>query len=53
MLFGDLSSFSVLQSEVNWIEADLILGALFFLSYIVIDSTFKNKTCLSMQKTYA
>ncbi|MDP1550557.1 MAG: hypothetical protein U1D41_16940 [Nitrosomonas sp.] len=25
MLFGDLPSFSVLQSKVNWVEADLFL----------------------------
>ena len=53
MLFGDLPSFSVLQSEVNWVEADLFLGAVFFLIYLVIGSTFKNKTRLPMQKIYA
>lgn len=53
MLFGDLPSFTVLQSEVNWVEADLFLGTVFFLSYLVIGSTFKNKTRLPMQKIYA
>ena len=53
MLFGDLPSFSVLQSEVSWIEADLILGMVFFLSYLVIGSTFKNKTRFPLQKIYA
>lgn len=30
MLFGDLPSFSVLQSKVNWVEADLFLESVIF-----------------------
>ena len=53
VLFGGLPSFSVMQSEVSWIEADLILGMIFFLSYLAIGSMFKNKTRFALQKIYA
>ena len=51
--FGDLHSFSVMQSEVNWLEIDFILGAAFFLSYLLIGSTTKNRTRLPMKKIFA
>lgn len=47
MLFGDLNLLA------SWIEVDLILGAVFFLSYLVIGSASKNKTRLPMKKIYA
>ncbi|MXS81535.1 hypothetical protein [Nitrosomonas oligotropha] len=51
--FGDLRSLSVMQSEVSWLEIDLILGAVFFLSYLVIGSVAGNKTRLPLKKIYA
>ncbi len=53
IVFGELPSFSVMQSEVSWIEADIILGTLFFLSYLVIGSISKNSTRLPLKKIYA
>ncbi|SFF15046.1 hypothetical protein [Nitrosomonas sp. Nm166] len=47
LLFGDANSF------VSWLEVDLILGAVFFLSYLVIGSLSKNKPRLPMKKIYA
>ena len=47
MLFGDLNLLA------SWIEVDLILGTVFFLSYLVIGSASKNKTRLPMKKIYA
>ena len=47
MLFGDLNLLA------SWIEVDLILGAVFFLSYLVIGSASKNETRLPKKKIYA
>ncbi len=52
MMFGELPSFSVMQTEVNWIEADIVLGILFFLGYLVFAS-IANKTRISQQKIHA
>lgn len=52
MMFGDLPSISVMQTEVNWIEADIILGFLFFLGYLVFAS-IANKARISKQKIHA
>lgn len=52
MMFGDLPSFSIMQTEVNWIEADIILGVLFFLGYLVFAS-ISNKARISRQKIHA
>ncbi|NBQ68044.1 MAG: hypothetical protein EBU46_04090 [Nitrosomonadaceae bacterium] len=51
--FGDLRSFSLTQSEISWLEIDLILGVAFFLSYLVIGSVSGNKTRLPLKKIYA
>ena len=51
--FGDLRSFSLTQSEISWLEIDLMLGAVFFLSYLLIGSVSKSKTRLPMKKIYA
>ncbi|QOJ22781.1 MAG: hypothetical protein HRU78_03210 [Gammaproteobacteria bacterium] len=51
--FGDLHSFSVIQSEINWLEIDFILGTVFFLSYLLVGSTLKNRTRLPMKKIFA
>lgn len=51
--FGDLHSLSVMQSEIHWLEIDLILGVAFFLSYLVIGSVSVNKTRLPSKKIYA
>lgn len=53
MIFGDLPSFSVMQFEVSWIAADITLGALFFLAYLVIGNISNNKTRLPSKKIYA
>lgn len=53
MIFGDLPSFSVMQFEVSWIEADITLGALFFLAYLAIGKISNNKTRLPSKKIYA
>lgn len=52
-VFGDLRSFSLMQSEISWLEIDLILGAVFFLSYLLIGSVSSSKTRLPMKKIYA
>ena len=52
MMFGDLPSFSIMQTEVNWIEADIILGVLFFLGYLIFAS-ISNKARISRQKIHA
>lgn len=52
MIFGDLPSFSVMQTEVNWIEADIVLGILFFVGYLVFAS-ISNKARVSQQKIHA
>ena len=52
MMFGDLPSFSIMQTEVNWIEADIILGVLFFLGYLVFAS-LSNTVRISRQKIHA
>ena len=46
MMFGDLPSFTVMQTEVNWIEADIVLGTLFFIGYLVFAS-ISNKARIS------
>lgn len=51
--FGDLRSFSLMQSEISWLEIDLILGAVFFVSYLLIGSVSNSKTRLPMKKIYA
>lgn len=51
--FGDLHSLSVMQSEISWLEIDLMLGAVFFLSYLLIGSVSKSRTRLPMKKIYA
>lgn len=51
--FGDLHSLSVMQYEANWLAIDFILGTVFFLSYLLIGSTSKNRTRLPMKKIYA
>jgi len=53
ILFGALPAFSVMQFVVSWIEIDIILGAIIFLSYIVISSISKNRTRYSSKKIYA
>ncbi len=53
MIFGDLPSFSIMQSEVSWLEADITLGALFFLGYLTIGNISDNKTRLPLKKIYA
>ena len=50
--FGDLRSFSLTQSEISWLEIDLILGTVFFVSYLLIGSVSKGKTRLPMKKIY-
>lgn len=52
MIFGDLPSFSVMQTEVSWIEADIVLGSLFFLGYLVFAS-ISSKARISQQKIHA
>ncbi len=47
LLLGDANSL------VSWLEVDLILGAVFFLSYLVIASLTPNKRRLPMKKIYA
>lgn len=47
ILFGDLNSFA------SWLEIDLALGAVFFLSYLLIASSSKNETREPMKKIYA
>ena len=51
--FGDLRSFSIMQSEVSWLEIDLMLGAAFFLTYLLVGSISKSRTRLPMKKIFA
>jgi len=53
MMFGNLPSFTVMQTEVSWIEADIVLGILFFVGYLVISSISNNKTRTSSTKIHA
>lgn len=53
MLFGDLPSFSVMETEVSWIEADIVLGILFFVGYLVISSISDNKARIASTKIHA
>lgn len=46
MIFGDLPSFLVMQTEVSWVEADIILGTLFFIGYLIFAS-ISNKAHVS------
>ena len=52
MMFGDLPSFTVMGTEVNWIEADIVLGILFFIGYLVFASISTNAR-ISKQKIHA
>lgn len=47
LLFGDVNSLA------GWLGVDLILGAVFFLGYLVIGSSSRNVTRLPMKKIYA
>ena len=53
VLFGALPAFSAMQFEVSWIAIDIILGAVIFLSYLVIGSVSKNRTRYPHKKIYA
>lgn len=53
MIFGDLPSLSVMETQFSWIEVDIILGALFFLGYLLIGSLSRNRTRLPSQKIHA
>lgn len=53
MMFGDLPSLTVMQTEVSWIEADIVLGVLFFVGYLVISNISDNKTRISSTKIHA
>lgn len=53
MIFGDLPSLTVMESEISWIEADVILGILFFVGYLAISSISGNKTRKSSTKIHA
>jgi len=53
MVFGELPSLSVMETEIGWLEADIILGALFFLGYLLIGSISRNKTRLPSKKIHA
>ncbi len=52
MMFGDLPSLTVMGTEVNWIEADIVLGILFFIGYLVFAS-ISTKARISKQKIHA
>lgn len=53
MVFGDLPSLSLMETQLSWLEADIILGALFFLGYLVIGSLSRNRTRLPSKKIHA
>ena len=53
MIFGDIPSLSVMETQVSWLEADIILGALFFLGYLLIGSLSRNRTRLPSKKIHA
>ncbi|WP_293006125.1 hypothetical protein [Nitrosomonas sp.] len=52
MMVGDSPSFTVMQTEVSWIEADIVLGTLFFIGYLVFASV-SNKARASQKKIHA
>ena len=52
MMLGDLPSLTVMGTEVNWIEADIVLGILFFIGYLVFAS-ISTKVRISKQKIHA
>ncbi|MEQ1814930.1 MAG: hypothetical protein ABL861_00390 [Nitrosomonas sp.] len=52
MMFGDLPSLTVMGTEVNWIEADIVLGILFFIGYLVFAS-ISTKARISNQKIHS
>ena len=52
MMFGDLPSLTVMGTEVNWIEADIVLGILFFIGYLVFASR-STKSRISNQKIHS
>lgn len=52
MMAGDSPSFTVMQTEVSWIEADIVLGTLFFIGYLVFASV-SNKARASQKKIHA
>ena len=52
MMVGDSPSFTVMQTEVSWIEADIVLGTLFFIGYLVFASV-SNKSRASQKKIHA
>ncbi|PXX14059.1 hypothetical protein C8R27_11756 [Nitrosomonas ureae] len=52
MMVGDSPSFTVMQTEVSWIEADIVLGTLFFIGYLVFASISK-KSQVSQHKINA
>ncbi|ALQ50485.1 hypothetical protein [Nitrosomonas ureae] len=52
MMVGDSPSFTVMQTEVSWIEADIVLGTLFFIGYLVFASISK-KAQVSQHKINA
>ena len=49
MIFVFLPSFTMMGAEVNWIEADIVLGILFFIGYLVFASIYQSR--FSKQKT--
>ncbi len=53
MIFGELPSLSVMETEISWIEADIILGTLFFIGYLIVSSISNNKTRISSTKIHA
>ncbi len=53
MVFGDLPTLSVMETQVSWLEADIVLGALFFLGYLLIGSLSGNRTRLPQKKIHA
>jgi len=53
MIFGELPSLSVMETEISWIEADIVLGILFFIGYLVVSSISNNKTRISSKKIHA
>ena len=52
MMFGDLPSLALMGTEVNWIEADIVLGILFFIGYLVFAS-ISTKARISNQKIHS
>ncbi|PXW87267.1 hypothetical protein C8R34_11150 [Nitrosomonas sp. Nm84] len=52
MIFGDLPSFSLMGIEVDWVEADVVLGSLFFIGYLIFAS-ISRKARVSQQKIHS